>query len=81
MKDENKPFQNVTLARMSILLGLIFVSTLVICPLEVISTRLSIQKNHARTGMESESEDDDSLLQGAAYAASEEDVIGYVLLP
>jgi hypothetical protein len=78
MRDDNKPFQNVTMGRLSILMGLIFVSTLLICPLEVISTRLSIQRNNVRTGMESESEDDDALLQGAAYAGSDEDVIGYV---
>ena len=79
-RNSAKPFENVTLARTSLLLGLVFISTIVVNPLEVISTRLSIQRNHARTGMESEAEDDDTLLENATFAGSEEDVIGYVYL-
>ena len=56
------------------------VSTAVLCPLEVISTRLSIQKNHATSGFSASAEEEDPMVQGLDFAAADEDVIAYVFI-
>ena len=48
------------------------------CPLEVISTRLSLQRNNLSQGYTSEAQEED-VYDNAEYAAAEEDVIGYVI--
>ena len=48
------------------------------CPLEVISTRLSLQRNNLSQGYTSEAQEVD-VYDNAEYAAAEEDVIGYVI--
>ncbi|KAL5485429.1 hypothetical protein ACEPAI_8071 [Sanghuangporus weigelae] len=64
------------LARLSAYLGLAFVSTIIICPLEVISTRLSIQRNHATSSFTPVAQEEESVMTDAVYSAAEEDVIG-----
>ena len=68
--------QNISFIRRSLYIILTIISTAVICPLEVISTRLSIQRNHASSGFAAVSQEEET--NEVVYAASEEDVIGYV---
>lgn len=60
-------------------------STVVLCPLEVISTKLAIQRNHAAPEYNSvEQEAEDDTLDGeeyTEYSGAEEDVIGSVACP
>ena len=70
----------LSLMRLSAYLGVAFVSTIIICPLEVISTRLSIQRNHAASGFTPVAQEEDSVINEAIYSAAEEDVIGYAYL-
>ena len=63
--------ERFTVVRLTLYLGLIFLGTAILTPLEVVSTRLSIQRN--ATPSESEV---DELQDTAVYAAAEEDVIG-----
>lgn len=72
------PHQPLTFARFSIYLGLAIISTVIMCPLEVISTRLSLQRNNLSQGYTSEAQEED-VYDNAEYAAAEEDVIGYVI--
>jgi len=64
-------FEHITLPRLSLYILLVFVTTVIIAPLEVISARLSIQRNHVSVDLEDESPAPD-----APYAGVEEDVIG-----
>ena len=55
--------------------------TVILAPLEVISTRLSIQRNHAAPEFNSISQEEDGDTEGAMeYAGADEDVIGYVVI-
>lgn len=71
--DDGAPltFKYFTLPRLSLYMLLVFVSTVIIVPLEVISTRLSIQRNHASADFE-----DENTTLDAPYAGADEDVIG-----
>ncbi|KAH9948547.1 mitochondrial carrier [Amylocystis lapponica] len=66
--------------RFGIYLGLEIWSTAILCPLEVISTKLSIQRNHAAPEYNSvEQEVEDDAVEGetySEYSGAEEDVIG-----
>ncbi|THH07227.1 hypothetical protein EW145_g3524 [Phellinidium pouzarii] len=75
-EDQAKPFANISVARLSIYLGLVFISLIIICPLEVISTRLSIQRNHAHSGFSIVGQDEVTDVNDVVYSASDEDVIG-----
>lgn len=76
-EEQGSARQPFSIARLSLYLGLAFVSTLIICPLEVISTRLSLQRNHSSFGYSSAAQDEDvEIHDSAVYAAAEEDVIG-----
>ncbi|KAL5528628.1 hypothetical protein ACEPAF_7764 [Sanghuangporus sanghuang] len=66
----------LSFARLSAYLGLAFVSTIIICPLEVVSTRLSMQRNHATSDFTPVAQEEDSVMTDAVYSAAEEDVIG-----
>ena len=58
---------------------MVIVSTAILCPLEVITTKLAIQRNHASAEFNSvlqEEEGDGE--ETAEYAGAEEDVIGCV---
>lgn len=72
----------ITLPRFAFYLVLVILSTAVICPLEVISTRLSIQRNHA-PGSRAADLEEEANMGDVVYSASDEDVIGFgnILLP
>ena len=73
--DGSDDASHLTLARICGLFVLAFVSTIIICPLEVMSTRLSIQRNHDTSGFTPVSQEE-APVEDAAYAAADEDVIG-----
>lgn len=76
-EEQGSARQPFSVARLSLYLGLAFVSTLIICPLEVISTRLSLQRNHSSFGYSAAAQDEDvEIHDNAVYSAAEEDVIG-----
>lgn len=67
--------------QLGVYFALVVLSTAVLTPLEVISTRLAIQRNHAAPEYNSvvqEAEGDAE--ESAEYAGAEEDVIGCVYL-
>ena len=74
--EDASPFQNITFIRFSFYILLAVISTAIICPLEVISTRLSIQRNHDSPGFSTVSQEEE--VNEVVYSASDEDVIGYV---
>lgn len=66
-------------ARVGVYFVVVILSTAILAPLEVISTRLAIQRNHAAPEYNSvvqEAEGDAEEI--AEYSGAEEDVIGYV---
>lgn len=65
----------LSLPRLGIYLVLAIVSTAVNCPLEVVSTRLSIQRNHAPGSRTADLEEEASM-GDVVYSAPDEDVIG-----
>lgn len=71
-----------TVIRMGSYALIALASTFVLCPLEVMTIRLSIQRNHARGGdgfgTVAQEEEADVDASNTQYAAAEEDVIGYV---
>ena len=63
--------------QMGIYFALVILSTAILTPLEVISTRLAIQRNHAAPEYNSVvQEADGDAEELAEYAGAEEDVIG-----
>ena len=80
--DENA-FQNISLWKLGIMVAVSLASTVILCPLEVVASKLAIQRNHAAPEYNSvaqEPEDDDVAAEEyVEYAGAEEDVIGYVL--
>lgn len=61
---------------------MVVVSTAILCPLEVIATKLAIQRNHASAEYNSVlQEEEGDAEETAEYAGAEEDVIGCVLVP
>ncbi|CCM03583.1 uncharacterized protein FIBRA_05720 [Fibroporia radiculosa] len=66
--------------KFGIYIGVEVVSVVVICPLEVITTKLAIQRNHAAPEYNSvEQEAEDDMIDGeeyTEYSGAEEDVIG-----
>jgi hypothetical protein len=68
MDNDESPFKDVSTIRLSFFLAFSALSTLVLSPLEVIATRLSIQRNHSTDSSANEID--------AEYAGEDEDVIG-----
>jgi hypothetical protein len=60
--------------RLGIFFVVVVVSTAILTPLEVIATRLMIQRNHASAEFNPESQEEEE--EGMEYAGAEEDVIG-----
>lgn len=57
-------------------------STIVLCPLEVIATRLAVQRNHASAEYNSVSQEEEEDVDDVAdYYGAEEDVIGCAHAP
>ena len=72
----------VLFVKISIMLAVGLLSTCILCPLEVIATKLAIQRNHAAPEYNSVAQEvEDDAVTGeeyAEYSGAEEDVIGYV---
>jgi len=68
--------KDFTVLRLSLYFIIVLVSTAVMNPLEVISTRLSIQRNHGPSGYDLADQHDELPGADLEYAAVEEDVIG-----
>jgi len=69
--------RDVSIVKLVIYLVILCVSVLALTPLEVIATRLAIQRNHASAEYNSVSQEVDGDADGdAEYAGAEEDVIG-----
>ncbi|KAA1473905.1 mitochondrial carrier [Dentipellis sp. KUC8613] len=74
--DQPRP-QDVSTTRLIIYFIVVLISTAILCPLEVISTRLSVQRNHASPGFNSVSQEEEGDSEETAeYSGAEEDVIG-----
>jgi hypothetical protein len=84
--DENNA-DGATFVKLAIMLTISLLSTVILCPLEVIASKLAIQRNHAAPEYNSVAQEvEDDAIAGqeyAEYSGAEEDVIGYVaaLLP
>lgn len=63
--------------RLAVYFTIAMLSTVILTPLEVISTRLAIQRNHAAAGFNSVSQEEEGDDEGVAeFAGADEDVIG-----
>lgn len=80
--DEDGSVVNFSPIKLGILILISVLSTVFLCPLEVVASKLAIQRNHAAPEYNSvvqEVEDDDVIPdEYVEYAGVEEDVIGYV---
>lgn len=71
--------EGVSRVKLVIFFVISLLSTVILTPLEVISIRLSIQRNHAAPEFNSISQEEDGDAEEAIeYAGADEDVIGYV---
>lgn len=74
--------ENVSWWKLGIMITVALFSTIILCPLEVIASKLAIQRNHAAPEYNSVSQEveDDALTneEYAEYSGAEEDVIGSV---
>lgn len=74
------PFANANPVKIGVLAGIAVMSTLILCPLEVVASKLAIQRNHAApeyNSVSQEVEDGDAAPdEYVEYAGAEEDVIG-----
>ncbi|KAI0314085.1 mitochondrial carrier [Amylostereum chailletii] len=69
--------EDVSTIKLVIFLSFSIISTVVLCPLEVISTRLSVQRNHAAAEFNSVAQEEDGDAEEVMeYAGADEDVIG-----
>lgn len=68
---------DISTFKLAVYLVIVALSTFILTPLEVISTRLSIQRNHASSEYNSVSQEvDGDGEETAEYSGAEEDVIG-----
>ena len=71
---------SVSFVKIGIMVGISLASTSILCPLEVIATKLAIQRNHAAPEYNSVAQEvEDDAVNGqeyAEYSGAEEDVIG-----
>lgn len=76
----DSPIASANPIKLGILGGIALLSTLILCPLEVIASKLAIQRNHAApeyNSVSQEVEDGDTTPdEYVEYAGAEEDVIG-----
>ncbi|KAF5370654.1 hypothetical protein D9758_001995 [Tetrapyrgos nigripes] len=74
---EDSSIPNISLAKFGIYLVIICLGTAILTPLEVIATRLAIQRNHASSEYNSVSQEVDGDAEDVTeFAGTEEDVIG-----
>ncbi|KAH7927145.1 mitochondrial carrier [Leucogyrophana mollusca] len=70
-------WEDVSMVRLSIFFVIALLSTAILAPLEVVSIRLAIQRNHAVPEFNSISQEEDGDAEEVAeYSGTEEDVIG-----
>jgi len=75
-KSESK-LQDISIVKLSIYLLIVMLSTAILTPLEVIATRLAIQRNHASSQYNSVSQEvDGDAEEIVEFSGAEEDVIG-----
>jgi hypothetical protein len=81
-KPTDMPWAGASPIALGVMAALGLLSTGVLCPLEVIASKLAIQRNHAApeyNSVSQEAEDDDvNAEEYVEYAGADEDVIGYV---
>ena len=76
--DRPRP-QGISTIRLIIYFTIVLLSTVVLCPLEVMTTRLAVQRNHASSEFNSVvQEEEGDTEEVAEYLNAEEDVIGFV---
>jgi len=76
-RQPDTPLPEFSTLRLALYFALVLLSTAVLTPLEVIATRLAIQRNHASAGFNSISQEVEGDAEEVAdYAGAEEDVIG-----
>ncbi|TFK44750.1 hypothetical protein BDQ12DRAFT_673517 [Crucibulum laeve] len=77
LSDPLPDFSDISIVKVSIYLTIAALSTLILAPLEVISTRLAIQRNHASSEYNSVSQEvEGDAEETAEFSGAEEDVIG-----
>ena len=79
---ENPTISDANPIKLGVLVTISVLSTAILCPLEVVATKLAIQRNHAAAEYNSVAQEpeDDNILpdEYVEYAGEEEDVIGSV---
>jgi len=76
-KPEAGSYQDISFAKLGIYVAVVILTTSVLAPLEVISIRLAIQRNHASAEYNSVSQEvDGDADEVAEFSGNEEDVIG-----
>ena len=76
---DNNDWEQVSWLRLSIFYGIVIASTIILSPLEVVSTRLAVQRNHAAAEYNSVvQEEEGDAEETMEYAGADEDVIGWV---
>jgi hypothetical protein len=72
-----QPLADISIVKLCIYLVLVVLSTAILTPLEVIATRLAIQRNHASAEYNSVSQEvEGDAEETAEFSGAEEDVIG-----
>ena len=69
--------EDISTTKLLVYLVFVLMSTIILCPLEVIATRLAVQRNHASAEYNSVSQEEEEDVDDVAdYYGAEEDVIG-----
>lgn len=81
-ESDDKPLLNASPLAIGVMIIIGLLSTVILCPLEVIASKLAIQRNHAAPEYNSVSQEveEDGITpeEYVEYAGADEDVIGYV---
>ena len=78
--DDSEP-QNLSFRSLVIYLAIALFSTAILCPLEVISTRLAVQRNHESAEFNSVAQEEVGDAEDLPEYSPDEDVIGYDFFP
>lgn len=73
LSDPTSGPKNISLLKLVIYMIFVCITVVILAPLEVIATRLAIQRNHSSTGQDVEGDSSDESLE---YSSPDEDVIG-----
>jgi hypothetical protein len=75
--DDKPGLGDLPITKLAIFYTIVALSTVLLCPLEVISTRLAIQRNHASAEYNSVAQEEEGDAEEVMeYAGADEDVIG-----